>query len=69
MQHDLVIRGGRVVDGGGGASGLVVTPGFVDSHTHLDGSIFWDPIASSTCWHGVTSVGCRRSRPSSCAVR
>src|SRR5512139_1565519 len=83
--HDLVIRGGRVVDGTGGAAfaadvaidgdrivqvgnnagpghreidadGRLVTPGFVDVHTHLDAQLAWDPIASSSCWHGVTSV-------------
>ena len=38
------------------ADGLVVTPGFVDIHTHFDGQITWDPLLSPTCWHGVTTV-------------
>ncbi len=83
--HDLVIRGGDVVDGTGrpafradvavdgdrivavgevrapgwrtlDASGRLVTPGFVDPHTHLDAQLFWDPLASPCCWHGITSV-------------
>ena len=38
------------------ADGLVVTPGFVDIHTHFDGQITWDPLLTPTCWHGVTTV-------------
>ena len=38
------------------AEGHVVSPGFVDGHTHMDAQIFWDPIGSCSCYHGVTSV-------------
>ncbi|MBI2169939.1 MAG: amidohydrolase family protein [Actinobacteria bacterium] len=83
--HDLVIRGGTVVDGTGGdrfsadvaidggviadvgrvtgpgreeidADGLLVTPGFVDIHTHYDGQVSWDPYLTPSSLHGVTTV-------------
>jgi N-acyl-D-amino-acid deacylase len=83
--HDLVIRGGSLVDGTGeaariadvaiddgvitsvgeiaargrreiDAAGLVVTPGWVDIHTHYDGQVTWDPYLTPSCWHGVTTV-------------
>jgi N-acyl-D-amino-acid deacylase len=38
------------------ASGQVVTPGFVDLHTHLDAQIAWDPHMTSSSWHGVTTA-------------
>jgi N-acyl-D-amino-acid deacylase len=38
------------------ADGRLVTPGFVDIHTHLDAQLGWDPLGTSSCWHGVTSV-------------
>ncbi len=83
--HDLVIRGGTVVDGTGAAArladvaidngtitkvgtiteagkreidatGHLVTPGWVDIHTHYDGQATWDPLITPSCWHGVTTV-------------
>jgi N-acyl-D-amino-acid deacylase len=83
--HDLVVRGGTVVDGTGAASrtadvavdggritevgrvegrgaqevdadGALVTPGFVDVHTHFDGQVTWDPLLTPSGWHGVTTV-------------
>jgi N-acyl-D-amino-acid deacylase len=62
---DVAVQGDRIAEVGSvagsakrfiDAEGHIVTPGFVDIHTHLDAQIFWDPIASSSCWHGVTSV-------------
>jgi N-acyl-D-aspartate/D-glutamate deacylase len=84
MPHDLVIRGGVVVDGTGApprtadvaidggritavggagnarrtidADGALVTPGFVDVHTHYDGQATWDDTLTPSSWHGVTTV-------------
>lgn len=83
--HDLVIRGGTIVDGTGApafkgdiaidgdritavgtvagdgreeydATGLLVTPGFVDIHTHYDAQATWDPWLTPSSQHGVTTV-------------
>ncbi|HZJ28127.1 MAG TPA: amidohydrolase family protein [Acidimicrobiia bacterium] len=52
IAEPATLRGLRTID----ADGLVVTPGFVDIHTHYDAQIGWDPLVSSSCWHGVTSI-------------
>ena len=85
VMHDLVVRGGTIVDGTGApaftgdlavdggvvtqvgrvdgegreeidAKGKLVTPGFVDVHTHYDGQVTWDPQLTPSTWHGVTTV-------------
>ena len=62
---DVAIADGRIaaigrVDGKArrriDADGHVVTPGFVDGHTHMDAQVFWDPIGSCSCYHGVTTA-------------
>ena len=62
---DVAIENGKIVAIGrlnGGATrtlnvdGLAVAPGFIDPHTHLDAQLLWDPLGTSSCFHGVTSV-------------
>lgn len=83
--YDLIIRGGRIVDGTGApafdgdvaiqdgkiaalgavegsaqqeidASGLLVAPGWVDTHSHMDGQATWDPLCSPALNHGITTL-------------
>jgi len=65
FRADVAVDGDRIVEVGRvtsravrtlEAGGRLVTPGFVDPHTHLDAQLFWDPLASPCCWHGTTSV-------------
>jgi N-acyl-D-aspartate/D-glutamate deacylase len=65
FRADIGIKDGRIVEVGSldgdaartlAADGLVVTPGFVDPHTHYDAQLFWDGLATPSSWHGVTTV-------------
>jgi N-acyl-D-aspartate/D-glutamate deacylase len=38
------------------AEGNVVAPGIIDAHTHMDAQVFWDPLGTCSCWHGITTV-------------
>ena len=62
---DIAIEGAKIAAVGGkagpgrreiDAAGLIVTPGWVDIHTHYDGQAVWDPYLSPSSWHGVTTV-------------
>ncbi|MGH6956902.1 MAG: N-acyl-D-amino-acid deacylase family protein [Caulobacteraceae bacterium] len=65
FEGDVSIEGGRIVAVGASAGparrevdarGMVVTPGFVDIHTHYDGQATWDPLLAPSSWHGVTTA-------------
>ena len=54
-----IARIGRITDQGLeeiDAEGHAVTPGFIDGHTHMDAQVFWDPLGTCSCWHGITTV-------------
>jgi len=56
---DRIAAVGRITERGAvdvDAEGRVVTPGFIDVHTHFDAQLFWDPAGTNSCWHGVTTV-------------
>jgi N-acyl-D-aspartate/D-glutamate deacylase len=62
---DIAVDGGAIAAAGGkagpgrreiNADGLLVTPGWVDIHSHYDGQVAWDPYVSPSSWHGVTTV-------------
>ncbi len=64
-RSDVGVQNGRITELGRirtaaqrtiDADGLILAPGFIDGHTHMDAQVAWDPIGSCSCWHGVTSV-------------
>ncbi|HET9159806.1 MAG TPA: amidohydrolase family protein [Caulobacteraceae bacterium] len=65
FEADVAVEGGRIVEVGKvavtgreeiDAKGLLVTPGFVDIHTHYDGQAVWDSRLAPSSWHGVTTA-------------
>ena len=65
FEGDVAVEAGRIVEVGAvsgqagreiDARGLLVTPGWVDIHTHYDGQATWDPLLAPSSWHGVTTA-------------
>jgi N-acyl-D-amino-acid deacylase len=65
LRADVAVDGGRIAEVGRvagsarrtiDADGLLLTPGFVDLHTHYDCQVSWDRMLTPSCWHGVTTV-------------
>ena len=59
IQGDRIVKIGLVEESGSkeiDAEGNLVTPGWVDIHTHYDGQVCWDEYLTPSCWHGVTTV-------------
>ena len=64
-QADVGVHNGKITEIGRinaraqrtiNAHGLILAPGFIDGHTHMDAQIAWDRLGSCSCWHGVTTV-------------
>ncbi len=65
FQGDVGIRDGKILEMGKlsgaadrviDADGLIVAPGFMDTHCHYDAQVTWDPLCTFSCYHGVTTV-------------
>ena len=59
ISNGRIAKIGRITDAATrtiDADGLIVSPGFIDGHTHMDAQIMWDPLGTCSCYHGVTSV-------------
>ena len=62
---DVAVKDGKIAEVGKVTEGAtrvinarnqIVTPGFVDIHTHMDAQLLWDPLGTSSCWQGITTM-------------